>query len=165
MNWQPGKVLDKIKTSNTYLEVNNYWTPLQQEEDEEEEEAEKQINMTQTIKTTPKGNKWTRQATRQKENRMIVDSGATSHFVTEDMNLPETGPSNKTIYLPNDTTLKASAKTMLPFNQLTDKAREAEILPGLKRPLMSVNTMSKEGYTTNFHPGEEGITVHKPGTL
>ncbi len=24
--------------SNTYLEVNNYWTPLQQEEDEEEEE-------------------------------------------------------------------------------------------------------------------------------
>ena len=74
--------------------------------------------MTQTIKTTPKGNKWTRQATRQKENRMIVDSGATSHFVTEDMNLPETGPSNKTIYLPNDTTLKASAKTMLPFNQL-----------------------------------------------
>ncbi len=39
-------------------------TPLQQEEDEEEEEAEKQINMTQTIKTTPKGNKWTQQATR-----------------------------------------------------------------------------------------------------
>ncbi len=50
--------------SNTYLEVNNYWTPLQQEEDEEEKEAEKQINMTQTIKTTPKGNKWTQQATR-----------------------------------------------------------------------------------------------------
>jgi hypothetical protein len=155
----------KQKTSNTYLEVNNYWTPLQQEEDEEEEEAEKQINTTQTIKTTPKGNKWTRRATRQKESRMIVDSGATSHFVIEDMNLPETGPSNKTIYLPNNTTLKASAKTMLPFNQLTDKAREAEILPGLKRPLMSINTTSKEGYTTIFHPGEEGVTVHKPGTL
>jgi hypothetical protein len=25
--------------------------------------------------------------------------------------------------------------------------------------------MSKEGYTTIFHPGEEGVTVHKPGTL
>jgi hypothetical protein len=103
--------------------------------------------------------------TRQKESRIIVDSGATSHFVTEDMNLPKTGPSYKPIYLPNDTTLKASAKTMLPFNQLTDKAREAEILPVLKRPLMSVNTMSKEGYTTIFHPGEEGVTIHKPGTL
>ncbi len=104
--------------------------------------------MTQTIKTTPKGNKWTRRATRQKESRMIVNSGATSHFVTEDMNLPKTGPSNKMIYLPNNTTIKASAKTMLPFNQLMDKAREAEILPGLKRPLMSVNTMPKESYTT-----------------
>ena len=82
--------------SNTYLEVNNYWTPLQQEEDEEEEESEKQINMTQTTKTRPKGNKWTRRATRRKESRMIVNSGATSHFVTEDMNLPKTGPSNKT---------------------------------------------------------------------
>jgi hypothetical protein len=79
--------------------------------------------MTQTIKTTPKGNKWTQRATRRKESRMIVDLGATSHFVTEDMNLPETGPSNKIISLPDNTTLKASAKTMLPFNQLTDKAR------------------------------------------
>ena len=87
-NWQPGKVLDKIKMNNTYLEVNNYWTPLQQEEDEEEEEPETQINMTHIIKTTPQGNKWTRQATRRKEKRLIVDSGATSHFVTEDMNLP-----------------------------------------------------------------------------
>jgi hypothetical protein len=121
--------------------------------------------MTHTTKTTPKGNKWTQQANRRKEKRLIVDSGATSHFVTEDMNLTKTGPSNKTIYLPDDTTLQASAKTMLPFNQLTNKARKADILPGLKRPLMSVNTMSKEGYTTVFHPGKEGVTVHKPGTF
>jgi hypothetical protein len=25
--------------------------------------------------------------------------------------------------------------------------------------------MAEEGYTTIFHPGEEGVTVHKPGTL
>ncbi len=30
---------------------------------------------------------------------------------------------------------------------------------------MSVNTMSKEGYTTVFHPVKEGVTVHKPGTF
>jgi hypothetical protein len=57
--------------SNTYLEANNYLTPLQQEEEEEEEEEEpeKQINMTHTTKTTPKGNKWMRRANRQKEKR------------------------------------------------------------------------------------------------
>ena len=45
------------------------------------------------------------------------------------------------------------------------KAQEADILPGLKRPLMSVNTMSNEGYTTVFHPGKKSATVHKPGTF
>jgi hypothetical protein len=28
-----------------------------------------------------------------------------------------------------------------------------------------VNKMAKEGYTMVFHPGEEGVTVHKPGTF
>jgi hypothetical protein len=80
------------------------------------------------------------------------------------MDLPKMGPSNKTIYLPDDTTLKASEK-MLPFSQLSNKAREADILPGLKQPLMSVNKIAKEGYTTVFHLGKEGVTVHKPGTI
>jgi hypothetical protein len=79
--------------------------------------------MTHTIKTTPKGNKWTQRATQQEEQRLIIDSGATSHFVTEEMDLPKMGPSNKTIYLPDNTTLKASEKTMLPFSQLLNKAR------------------------------------------
>jgi hypothetical protein len=30
---------------------------------------------------------------------------------------------------------------------------------------MSENTMSNKGYTTVFHPGKEGVTVHKPGTF
>jgi hypothetical protein len=25
--------------------------------------------------------------------------------------------------------------------------------------------MAEEGYTTIVHPGEEGVTMHKPGTL
>ncbi len=43
--------------------------------------------------------------------------------------------------------------------------READVLPGLKTPLMSVNKMVEEGYTTIFHLGEEVVTMHKPGTL
>jgi hypothetical protein len=53
----------------------------------------------------------------------------------------------------------------LPIEQLMDKAREADILPVHKTPLVSVNKMAKEGYTTIFHPGEEGVTIHKPGTV
>jgi hypothetical protein len=30
---------------------------------------------------------------------------------------------------------------------------------------MSVHKMGEEGYTTIFHPGEEGVTMHKPDTL
>jgi hypothetical protein len=39
------------------------------------------------------------------------------------MNLPKMGPTNKTIYLLNNTTLKASNKSMLPFIKLTKKQR------------------------------------------
>ncbi len=87
------------------------------------------------------------------------------HFVTEEMDLPKMGPSNKTIYLPDNATLKASEKTMLPFSQLSNKAQEADILPGLKRPLMSMNKIAKEGYTMVFHPNQEGVTLHNPGTI
>jgi hypothetical protein len=81
------------------------------------------------------------------------------------MDLPKLGPSNKRIYLPDNTTLKASEKKMLPFSQLLNNAREADILPGLKQPLMSMNKMAKEGYTMVFHPCKEGVTVHKPRTI
>jgi len=30
---------------------------------------------------------------------------------------------------------------------------------------MSVSKMSEEGYTTIFHPGEEGVTIHDKGSL
>ena len=91
---------------------------------------------------------------------MIIDSGATSHFISEEMNLPKGNKSNKEVFLPDNTTLRTSTKTKLPFTQLSDGAREADILPGLKRSLMSVSKMSEEGYTTIFHPGKNGVTVH-----
>jgi hypothetical protein len=69
------------------------------------------------------------------------------------------------VYLPNNATLKTSQRTKLPFTTLTDAAREADVLPGLKRSLFSVNKMAEEGYTTIFHPGEDGVTIRKKGTL
>jgi hypothetical protein len=98
-------------------------------------------------------------------NKVSNHSGATSNFATEDMNLPMKGKSHKEVYLPDNTKLHASYKTALPFTQLTSRAREADVLPGLKTALMSVNKMAEEGYTTIFHPREEGVTMHKLGTL
>ena len=37
--------------------------------------------------------------------------------------------------------------------------------PGLTTPLVSVNKLAEEGYTTIFHPGENGVTIHEPGTV
>jgi hypothetical protein len=112
-----------------------------------------------------KSNKWARRVERQQTMKLVINSGATSNFGSEVMNLPKKGKSNKEVFLPDNTTLQASYKTELPFEQLTRKAREADILPGLKTPLVSVNKMAKEGYTTVFHPGEKGVTIHKPGTI
>ena len=96
---------------------------------------------------------------------MIINSGVTSHFVSEDMNLPKGGKSSKQVYLPDDTTLRTLIKTKLPFPRLSEAAREANVLPGLKQSLMSVNKMAEEGNTTIFHPGEEGVTIHQEGSI
>ena len=96
---------------------------------------------------------------------MIIDSGATSHFISEDLNLPKGGKSDKQVYLSNETTLRTSTKTKLPFPRLSEAAQEADVLPGLKQSLMSVNKMSDKGYTTIFHPREEGVMIHHEGTI
>jgi len=144
----------------------NYWTPLNDEDDDIIDEID-EINIIKESKQAEKlkGNKWTRRRERRQEQRMIVDSGATSHFISEDMNLPKGQKSNKQVYLPDDTILRTSTKTKLPFPNLSKAAREADILPGLKRSLLSVNKMAQEGYTTIFHPGEKGVTIHEKGSI
>ena len=97
---------------------------------------------------------------------MILDSGATSHFMRPDENLPITGASTKVVALPNGSTIKATHTTNLPFEKLTDKARKADVLPGLRQnSLVSVGKLSDENYTTIFHPKGQGVTVHREGTL
>jgi hypothetical protein len=163
--------LDKINANHTYPDVTNYWTPLETVEEEDDTGQENINNIEMKIQETTKrtGNKWTRRAKERKEkqckHKIIINSGTTSHFMSEELDLPNTGPSNKDMYLPDDTKLTTANKTLLPFKQMTKAAREAEVLPGLKKSLASVNKWSEVGYTTVFHPGEKGVTVHNPGTL
>ncbi len=157
---------NKITTNHTYLTTTNYWAPLNDDTEENDNDI-KQINhitTTQSIAHT-RSNKWTRQIERRKQMKLVIDSGTTSRFVPDNMNLPKGNLSTKEVYLPDDTKLRATYQTKLPLKQLSDKAREVDILPGLTTPLISVNKLAEEGYTTIFHPGENGVTIHEPGTV
>ena len=140
--WQPGKViLDKITANHAYLPATNYWTPLQSNEREEDEKEEEEATITYKIpvKEKNKPNKWKRRLAKSCEKRIIIDSGAMSHFCSEEMDLPKEGESNKSVYLLNRNTLQTTNRTSLPFQQLSKKAREAYVLPHLRQSLMSVN--------------------------
>jgi hypothetical protein len=163
--WQPEKVkLNKMNTTHTYLATTNYWAPLHEAGEDNNIKETNTIKVVHPIANT-KSNKWTRWVERRQTIKLVINLGATSNFVPEEMNLPKKGKSNKEVFLPDNTTLQASYKTELPFDQLTSKAREADILPGLKTPLVSVNKMAKDGYTTVFHLGEKGVTIHTLGTI
>jgi hypothetical protein len=139
-------------------------------EEEDNEQSEEEINIINTKATKQiKTNKWMQrvEARRAKciKKQMIIDSTATSNFISNELDLPKTGASKITVYLPDNSTLQTFNKTMLPFEHLSKEAREAHILPGLKKFLLSVNKMAENGYTTIFHEGNEGVTIHKSGTL
>ena len=160
--WQPGVIQSKINTEHTDLANTNFWSPLdtndENELDDDKKEELHKINSA-IISNIQKSNKWMRRIARRREKKIIIDSGATSHFMTEDLNLPTEGASNKEVYLPNNAKLRMSQQTKLPFDTLTNVVREVDVLPGLKQSLLSVNKMSEEGYTTIFHPGEEYCRV------
>jgi hypothetical protein len=139
-------------------------------EEEDNEQSEEEINIINIKATTQiKANKWMQRVearrTKRSEKQMIINSAATSNFISDKFDLPKTGSSNIKVYLPDNSTLQTSNKSLLPFGQLSKEAREAHILPGLKKSLLSVNKMAENGYTTIFHVGNEGVTIHKSGTL
>ena len=164
-------MIDKIK-NQTHPEIKNYWTPLYEEENETDDNEEHQHEMN-VIDTTKKKNKPRNRLggrqrsarTKQATLKLVIDSGATSHFLGEEENLPKIGETSTKIYLPDDSTLKATVKVQLPIPELPNKARDAIVVPGLKRNLGSVSKFSDAGYTTVFHPGEEGVTIHEPNTF
>ena len=171
----------KVNTNCTYSALNaNYWAPLMNQDDDDNDgnyryepitinnihDAEIQRDLRATI------NAWINQRISRNKpfqkvaSTMVLDSGATSHFMRPDENLPNTGPSSKIVMLPNGDAIMASHTTNLPFDSLSAKARKADVLPALKQNLLvSVGKFSDASYTTIFHPHGEGVTVHKPGTF
>ena len=159
----------------------NYWAPLAEDDDDNVEDdvhcyhpiainnisdAGVQRNLRATITAWINQRISKNKPFQKKASTMILDSGATSHFMRAEENLPNTGPSEKVVLLPNGTAIKASHKTNLPFSSLSAKAREADVLPALKQnSLVSVGKFADANYTTIFHPQGEGVTVHKPGTF
>jgi hypothetical protein len=149
--WQPGVIWDKEITQNyMYLAATNFWAPLD-DITEELEEKEEQINKKQQT------NKWTRRLEwwqqRWKENQIIINTGETSHFLSDNIDLPNMGQVWEEVFLPNGSTLHISHKTLLPFEKLMTAARKATVLPRLKKSLVSVSIWADEGYMTIFHPG------------
>ncbi len=107
-------ISNKLNTNITFPTDMNYWTPLYENNDEEESKEEKINMLQQTIEVVqrPTSNKWKRRVewrhekrSQQKQHNIIFDSGATSHFMSEELNLPKTGPSQITVYLPDNSTL------------------------------------------------------------
>jgi hypothetical protein len=98
---------------------------------------------------------------------MIIDSGATSHFATKTIDLPCTGEiSTKQVHLPNGNIIAGSHKAELPCTPLLPTtAKLVNVLPNLKKSLFSVGNVADKGYTTVFHPRNEGVMIHKEGTL
>jgi hypothetical protein len=71
-----------------------------------------------------------------------------------------TGPPNTIVVTANGTELPASNTALLPTHTLSKGAREAIVVPGMsQRALMSVATLTNNGYTTVFLPGQEGVNV------
>ncbi len=69
------------KKNTAHLNATNYWNPLQSDENEEDEEIEEVNNIYNEQK--PKSNKWERRLTGRIEERMVINSGATSHFAAK----------------------------------------------------------------------------------
>ncbi len=97
---------------------------------------------------------------------MVLDSGATLHFVWQEENLRCTGMSDKIVALPNGQTIKATHTVDLPFANLSSEARNAHLLPQLAtNSLVSIPKLADAGYTAIFHPGNKGVTIHKPNSF
>ncbi len=171
--------------SESYLNA-NYWAPLSGKDDEDEEEVAHATNEdirtkaaeTLELPTAVQAKKdfqnrfrqWVGQQwginPKHASQSMVIDSGATSHFVWLGDNLPVTGASDKLVTLPNGHCIPASHTVNLPFESLQMPARTAHDLPNLTtNSLVSVPKLADAGYTTIFHPGDTGVTIHGSGDV
>ncbi len=154
----------------------NYWAPLNETDDEDK--------LTLAIAKTPAHHtqvekefqhnfrQWLHRRCgvkiqhRHRTSGMVLDSGATSHFVRQSDNLPSMGESNMSVRLPNGDSIHASHTVNLPYSALSNAARHAHILPHFTtHSLVSVPKLADAGYTAVFHPGKQGVTIHGTNTV
>ena len=91
----------------------------------------------------------------------LLDSGASCTLIQSAQGMKLTGPSNRRVVTAGGQVLEASNTALLPTTKLSVGAREAHVLKGLKpKALLSVKTLADNGYTTIFHPHDQGVTVH-----
>jgi len=176
------QVKSKVETNCTYSNTANYWAPLSNYSDDDDDDddhsdaqaatvnnisdAEVQRDLQSTILAWINQRMGKHRPFQRRASTMVVDSGATSSFVRPEENLPITGPSSKIVALPDGSTKQATHTAILPFQSLSDKARRADVLPGLRpNSLVSVGKLADADYTTIFHPRGEGVTVHEKNTV
>ncbi len=129
-------LLNKINTNYTYLATKNFGAPLETEE-EDNEQPKEEINIINTKATKQnKTNKRTQRVeagyAKHIEIQLIINSAATSNFISDKLDLPKMGASKINVYLPDNSTLRISNRTLLPFEQLSKEAREATSSQDLK---------------------------------
>ncbi len=75
----------------------NYWAPLHDEEDEINKPEQINIIAGQQPLANTKSNTWMCRIERRRAMKLVINSGATSNFVPEEMNLPREGKSSKEV--------------------------------------------------------------------
>lgn len=154
-----GHEQSKIKTTHR-CSSSNYWAPLATILEDTDEEKDEMAALTTNHALT------TANVKENKQERIIIDSGATSHFATPTVKIRKTNiPSRTQVYLPDGSVIQGSVKGELPIPTLPTKARAIDVLPQLQKSLLSVGKLADEGYTTIFHPREQGVTIHREGTI
>jgi hypothetical protein len=133
----------KVKSVDTYVNAENYWAPLTNYDDDDDnnEDIQSYPNEQQTEHssaltkppqhhTTVEANfkhtfrRWLQQrcgmklVPKAKTKGMVLDSGATSHFVQGADDLPATGSLRMSVMLPNGESIKATYTVDLQFEHL-----------------------------------------------
>jgi hypothetical protein len=160
----------KVKSVDTYVNAANYWAPLTHydDDDDNDENIQSYPNKQQMEHgsaltkppqhhTTVEANfkhtfhRWLQQrcciklVPKTKTKGMVLDSGATSHFVRGADNLPATGCLHMSVTLPNGESIKATHMVDLPFEHLSPGARHAHVLPHLTmHSLVSVRSLQMQ---------------------
>jgi hypothetical protein len=162
-------VMNKLATFDTFHAGANYWALLFTDDDNKIEKFKTQNTCSNTSETKQLRqqlihqfiqSKFMKQKDKTTNRTIIVNLGATSHFVQAADDLPYRGKSQKTVHLADGYTIKTSHTATLLFTTISDAAREAHVLSRLKgNSLLSVPTLATKGYTTIIHARNLGVDV------